>query len=397
MLFRHQGYSYYWEKYFIDSQGSENDLYAYRYDLSPLKITGTRTYQGAGDMRGLMDVYEVLTHSFSDDDYLQDIERKAFYVLEQIVDSQRADNSFVFSPYYGTSLDESLISDSVINDALLISPSILPEGLEKFTGTMTVMDFLITAQSDLDVFGTEKMSIINDEVKVSIQSIIKLFGEKIEPSTFGIPKQTILGFEYQQDDTTQLYGTKNTMVNVNFLDLYNHNITIPDWIFNYNPFTFLGTSYIYQWDYLNLLQEAFLILEDPEIISPLFESMALFTEDFTQDNEYQLLSICEVKDAVARTFFVDTLVDTSIVLSDKTGIFGNAIPYYYRTAVSPVTYAFAAETPQRISALILTILPMLTDIIEIINDPINQIVIFGFVSGVIMTVAVVYIRRPKHQ
>ena len=140
-----------------------------------------------------------------------------------------------------------------------------------------------------------------------------------------------------------------------------------------------------------------MILEDPEIIIPLFDSLTLFTDDYLQDDQYQLLSICEVKDAVARAFFVDTLIDSSIILSDKTGVFGNAIPYNYRSAVSPVTYAFAAETPQRISALILTILPMLTDIIEIINDPINQIVIFGFVSGVIMTVAVIYIRRPKHQ
>ncbi|MHA1558050.1 MAG: hypothetical protein ACTSPM_14105 [Candidatus Heimdallarchaeota archaeon] len=172
---------------------------------------------------------------------------------------------------------------------------------------------------------------------------------------------------------------------------------MPDWIANYNSLTFLGTSYIYQWDYLTLLKEAFLNLQDPDIVTPIFDSLLLFNEDFSQDDQYQLLSICEAKDAVARTLFTEALIDSCIILSDKTGIYGSAIPYKYRIGVSPVTNVFASETPQRVSALILSILPLLSDIADVISNPINQIVIFGFVSGVVMTIAVIYIRRPKHQ
>lgn len=397
LLDRFQGYSYYWEEYFIDSQGSENDLYAYRNDKSPLRITGTRTYQGAGDIRGLMDVYNVLSHSFTDDDYLQGLEKESFRILEQILKAQRNDHAFVFSPYFGTALDESIVLNSLINDALLISPDVLPEGLEQFTGTMSVMEFLLEAQSDLTIFGTEKMNYLNDQVQSTILSIIELFESMTHKSTMGIPKQTILGNTNPQGHETYYYSAENIVVIVNFFDIATSEILLPDWIVNYNPFTLLGTSCIYQWDYLTLLKEAFLNLNDPTLVIPLFDSLLLFNEDFIHDDQYQLLSICEVKDAVARTLFTEVLVDSSIILSDTTGIYGNAIPYKYRSDASPVTCVLASETPQRVSALILSILPLLSDIADIISNPINQIVIFGFVSGVVMTVAVIYIRRPKHQ
>ncbi|MHA1121825.1 MAG: hypothetical protein ACTSPC_03350 [Candidatus Heimdallarchaeota archaeon] len=392
----YQGYSYYWEKYFIDSQGSENDLYAYRNDKSPLKITGTRTFQGAGDIRGLMDIYKVLSHSFTDDNYLQGFEKESFTILEQILKTQRNDRSFVFSPYFGTALDESLVNNPLINDASIINPDVLPEGLDQFTGTMSVMDFILKAQSDLVVFGTEKMTYLNDQVQSTILSITELFDLMTHRSTMGIPKQTILGNTNPTEHETYYYSAENIVVNINFFDMA-PNILLPDWIANYNPLTFLGTSYIYQWDYLTLLKEAFLNLQNPDIVTPIFDSLLLFNEDFSQDNQYQLLSICEAKDAVARTLFTEALIDSCIILSDKTGIYGSAIPYKYRTGVSPVTNVFASETPQRVSALILSILPLLSDIADVISNPINQIVIFGFVSGVVMTIAVIYIRRPKHQ
>ncbi len=394
---RFQGYSYYWDDYFVDSQGSENDLYAYRIDNSPLKITGTRTYQGAGDIRGLMDVYNVISHSFTDDDFLQGFEKEAFRILEQILKAQRSDSAFVFSPYFGTALDESVVRNPLINDAQLISPEILPEGLDQFTGTMSVMEFLLKAQSELAIFGTEKMNYLNEQVQSTILSITDLFELMTHKSTMGIPKQTILGNTNPQEHETFYYSAENIVVSVNFFDATSNEILLPDWITNYNPFTFLGTTFIYQWDYLTLLKDAFLKLNDPTIVAPLFDSLMLFNEDFLQDDQYQLLSICEVKDAVARTLFTEALTDNSIILSDKTGIYGNAIPYKYRSETSSITYAFASETPQRVSALILSILPLLSDIIDVISNPINQIVIFGFVSGVVMTVAVVYIRRPKHQ
>ncbi|MHA1558049.1 MAG: hypothetical protein ACTSPM_14100 [Candidatus Heimdallarchaeota archaeon] len=190
----YQGYSYYWEDYFVDSQGSENDLYAYRNDNSPLKITGTRTYQGAGDIRGLMEIYKVLSHSFTDDNYLQGFEKESFTILEQILKTQRNDRSFVFSPYFGTALDESLVNNPLINDASIINPDVLPKGLDQFTGTMSVMDFILKAQCDLVVFGTEKMTYLNDQVQSTILSTTELFDLMTHRSTMGIPKQTIKQF-----------------------------------------------------------------------------------------------------------------------------------------------------------------------------------------------------------
>ncbi len=394
---RFQGYSYYSGEYFIDSQGSENDFYAYRNDNSPLKITGTRTYQGAGDIRGLMDVYTLLSHSFTNDDYLQDFEKKSFEILIQIVNAQRSDHAFVFSPYFGSALDESVVLNPLINDAQIINPNVLPEGIDQFTGTMSVMEFLLEAQSDLTIFGTEEMNYLNDKLQSTILSITELFELMTHKSTMGIPKQTILGNSNPQEHETHYYSAENILVKINFFDSLTNEILLPDWLENYNTYTFLGTSFIYQWDYLTLLKDAFLNLKDPAIVTPLFDSLVLFSEDFLQDEQYQLLSICEAKDAIARTLFTEALVDSSIILSDQTGIYGNAIPYKYRSEVSPVTNVFAAETPQRVSALILSILPSLADITEVISNPINQIVIFGFACGVIMTIVVIYIRRPKHQ
>ena len=53
------------------------------------------------------------------------------------------------------------------------------------------------------------------------------------------------------------------------------------------------------------------------------------------------------------------------------------------------------ETPQHISALVLNVLPALLE--TIFSNPINQVVIVGFITGLIMTIAVVYVKRPRYQ
>ena len=110
------GYSYQWSNYFLDDQGSSHDLYQYRYENSPLRITGFRTFQGAGDIRGLMNVYQVLSHAFSFDIALHEPEKAAFYLLEEILRSQRVDGSFAFSPYFGTSIPTEVFPDPLFND-----------------------------------------------------------------------------------------------------------------------------------------------------------------------------------------------------------------------------------------------------------------------------------------
>ena len=82
-------------------------------------------------------------------------------------------------------------------------------------------------------------------------------------------------------------------------------------------------------------------------------------------------------------------------MNDKTGFFSSYIPYNYRENISPVTNAFAIETLQQISALVLKVLPAILE--PIFSNPINQVVIVGFIIGIIMTVSVVYVKRPRYQ
>jgi len=125
---RYSGYSFVWSEYFVDGQDSNSDLNDYRIDQSSLKLINMRTFQGAGDIRGLMDIYGVLSQGFIYDSSIQIYEEKASLILNEILKSQRIDKSFIFSPYFGTALNRDIIATPLINDANLLIPYILPDG-----------------------------------------------------------------------------------------------------------------------------------------------------------------------------------------------------------------------------------------------------------------------------
>ncbi|MBN1330656.1 MAG: hypothetical protein JXA54_14375 [Candidatus Heimdallarchaeota archaeon] len=399
---RFSGYSYIWDKYFVGKQDSQNDYYQYQYDTSPLKITDMRSFQGAGDIRGLMDVYRVLSQGFVYDSNIQFCEEKAMNIIEQILNAKRSDNTFIFSPYFGTAIMTDKMNNPLINDADLILPDILPDGLKRFTGTMTVMSFLLKAYDHFSKIGAfkdkEKNSYLDNlisKIKNTILDLGKFLLANINPNTLGIPKQSVIAAILLKTGTSQSYITKNIKITINIDSLTFPLSELPNWIFNYNEFSNTGQSYIYQWNYLYLLKDLFVITGNEAFVEPLFKSHELFTLDYLDDKQYQIAAICEGKDAIVRTFFHEDFVINNIELRDYSGLFSNIVPYKYRSDVFPVTNAFALETPQRINGLILSILSYFLE--PILDNPINQVVIAGFMLGIIMSVVVVYIKRPKHQ
>ncbi len=393
---RYSGYTYMWQKYFIDKQDSENDLLQYQTETAPLKITNMRTFQGAGDIPGLIDVYKVLSHSFVRDSTLQIEERNAFSLVTEIINSQREDNGFVFSPYFGTALDEALIADPLINDADLVLPKILPEGLRRFKGSMFVMEFLLQVKRDLTIYTqSDEMSLLKDRVDNALDSLANLLIGNIDHTTFGISKNSIIGNNLQDTGGSHFYSICDVSVTVDLTQTFMLADEMPDWLYHYDVYTCLGRSKIYQWEYLFLLNDLFQLTKNKDLLDPLIQSMLIFRADYLEDNQYQLSAICEGKDAIVKTFFSENLVEGSIDLNDKTGFFTSNIPYNYRENILPVTNAFAIETPQHISALVLNVLPALLE--TIFSNPINQVVIVGFITGLIMTIAVVYIKRPRYQ
>ena len=392
----YSGYTYMWQKYLIDKQDSENDLLQYQAETAPLKITNMRTFQGAGDIPGLIDVYKVLSHSFVRDSTLQIEERNAFSLVTEIIKSQREDNGFVFSPYFGTALDEALIADPLINDADLVLPEILPEGLRRFKGSMFVMEFLLQVKRDLTIYTqSEEMSLLKDRVDNALDSLANLLIGNIDHTTFGISKNSIIGNNLRDTGESHFYSICDVSVTVDLTQTFMSADEMPDWLYHYDVYTCLGRSKIYQWEYLFLLNDLFQFTKNKDLLDPLIQSMLIFRADYLEDNQYQLSAICEGKDAIVKTFFSENLVEGSIDLNDKTGFFTCNIPYNYRENILPVTNAFAIETPQHISALVLNVLPTLLE--TIFSNPINQVVIVGFITGLIMTIAVVYIKRPRYQ
>ena len=393
---RYSGYTYMWQKYFIDKQDSENDLLQYQTGTAPLKITNMRTFQGAGDIPGLMDVYKVFSHSFVSDSTLQIEERNAFSLVSEIINSQREDNGFVFSPYFGTALDEELIARPLINDADLVLPEILPEGLRRFKGSLFVMEFLLQVKRDLTIYTqSNEMTFLKDRVDSVLDSLANLLLENIDHTTFGISKNSIIGNNLLDTGGSYFYAICDVSVTVDMTQCLMMPDEMPDWLYNYDAYSGLGRSKIYQWDYLFLLNDLFQLTNDKDLLNPLLQSMLIFQADFLEDDQYQLSAICEGKDAIAKTFFSENLYEESIDLNDKTGFFSSYIPYNYRENISPVTNAFAIETPQQISALVLKVLPAILE--PIFSNPINQVVIVGFIIGIIMTVSVVYVKRPRYQ
>jgi hypothetical protein len=393
---KYSGYTYMWQKYFIDKQDSETDLIQYQTDIAPLKISNMRTFQGAGDIPGLIDVYNLLSHSFILDSELQITERNAFSLVNEIIRAQRADNSFVFSPYFGTALDVSIIADPLINDAELVLPEILPKGLRKFKGSMFVMEFLLQVKKDLDLYASdEEMGLLKVRVDNTLATLAELLIDNIDQTTFGITKNSIVGNNLIAGGGDQFYAISDIHVKVDLSEIYASVDDIPEWVDQFDVYTGLGRSKIYQWDYLYLLNDLFLLNDDKNLIDPLIQSMLMFQSDLLEDDQYQLTAICEGKDAIAKTFFSENLDENSITLKDRNGFFTNNIPFNYREEILPVTNAFSIETPQRISALVLSILPVLLE--PFFNNPINQAVIVGFITGIIMTVAVVYVKRPRYQ
>ena len=391
------GYSYQWDKYLIDAQGIDYDLYQYRYDELPLKITGFRSYQGAGDIRGLMNVFKVLSHGFEYQYPISVCEESALRILSEILRAQRIDSSFVISPYYGTALNDIIVNDPLINDAYLIYPKILPDGLDVFTGTMTVMSFLLEARQEVITFGyDELLSSLIIDLDETITSQTNLLIDSIDTTSTGISKQSIVGNTVGIGRNANVYEINDIIVSIDFSKNIDSNLDIPRWVSSFDEDTKIGSTTVKQWDYLDLLYRAYLELDNAEILEPLFDSLFAFNSDFLDDNQYQVLAICEVKDAVAKKFFRENIVGDKISLNDITGLYGNSIPINYRPEVLPVTTAFAAQTPQKLSALVLSLLPLLSDYLEIISNPINQVVIVGFISGLILTIIIAYIRRPKN-
>jgi hypothetical protein len=397
------GYSYVWSDYFIGDQDSNKDLYHYLNDL-PLKITSKRTYQGPGDMRGLMDVFRVLSRGFSFDSTIKFCEDKALRVLEQILTSARDDGSFAFSPYFGTALDESLLSDSIIDDSILIRPIYLPDGLNRFTGTLTVMNFLMQARESLQNIGSYYYKEQNNQLKGlkrDLDNVLIKIGDllltKIDSKTSGILKETIVSnLVLHESYDPPYYSPKSVNIHI---DLNPNKISIDDlpvWLHQCDSYRETGISSIYQWDYLFNLKQLYFITDEIDYIMPLFECLKCFNQDYQEDSQYQLTSICEGKDPVARTFFEVDITGTNIELNDKTGLFGKHIPSDYRKEVIPISSAFATETPVKISELTLDIYPIVLQ--SVLSTPmLDRAVLFGFISGIIMTIIIVYVKRPRNQ
>ncbi|NHJ31783.1 MAG: hypothetical protein FK732_02865 [Asgard group archaeon] len=393
---RFTGYSYMWQKYQIDKQDSEVDLTHYQTEISPLKISNMRTFQGAGDIPGLIDVYKVLSHSFVEDSTLQIEERNAFILVKEIIKAQREDKGFVLSPYFGTALDESLVAAPLINDAELLLPDILPVGLRRFKGSMFVMEFLLQVRKDLDLYTPyDETNSVREGVDNTLDSLADLLIGNIDQASYGISMNSIVGNNLINPEGSHFYAIKDILVNVDLTQIYFSSEDIPDWLLNYDDYTGLGRSKIYQWDYLFLLYDLYQLIKNEDLLEPIFQSMLVFQSDYLDDNQYQLSAICEGKDAIVKTFFSENLIADSIYLEDKVGLFSSYIPYNYRENVLPVTTAFSIETSQKISALVLRVLPAFLEVI--INNPINQVVIIGFITGLIMTVAVIYVKRPRYQ
>jgi hypothetical protein len=393
---KYSGYSYYWSEYLIDQQDSEMDLYQYQASTSPLKTTGFRTFQGAGDIRGLMDVYRLLRHGFSVDFTIQDIEQAAFKIINEVLSAQRpTDHGYVISPYFGSTISETVFPDSLINDAVVKYPTLLPDGLNVFLGSMTVTEFLLQAKDDLDKISLNLDSRLIENIDNTLIELGDLLLDNIDRGTMGIPKQSIVGYNSTHVEE-KLYGINHVNIAVRLGSQFSEN-NLPAWIHTYEPLTGIGYTKAYQWDYMLLLQQLFKLTSNIDYFIPLYHSLEIFIEDYLEDDQYQIPAICEVKDAVARALFKEKYSDNQITLSDPTGLYGNIIPYSYRSTVSPVTNAFASETPQQISALLLQSLPFLPKIEEILSNPINQVVIIGFVTGIVMTVAIMYVKRPKNQ
>jgi len=389
---RFSGYSYVWDKYFIDEQDSLLDLNHYLYNL-PLAITGTRSFQGAGDIRGLMDIFNVLTHSFTLDNNQFKID-SAYKVLSTILDAQRVDGGFVFSPYYGTSLGPSVITFPLLNDAVAIYPNKLPDGINCFTGTMSVMEFLLNIYPYVVEYSSDAFTKLNSRLTLVQTSLGDLFLNNINRDVFGLPKQTIIG-TLAERTTYPLYFVRTIDLSISFEFEYLTPDQMPNWISSYNPVSQIGSTQVYQWDYLELLNSLFFINREERFVVPIIDALNLFTEDYLDDNQYQITSLCGVSDAVARAFFTIEYDGSSIIFNDLTGCYGNIIPYSYRPCVMPVTNAFSTEIPQSISSLVLNIIPLLSS--NFFSDPINQIVLIGFITGIVLTVAIVYVKRPKNQ
>jgi len=398
---RFSGYSYVWSKYFIGSQDSNNDLNQYKVDDSPLKKTGLRTFQGAGDIRGLMDIFALLSEGFIRDSSIQVIEEKAVLLLKEILRAKRADNTFLFSPYFGTALDMDIVNSPLINDAELIHPDILPEGLKCFTGTMSVLSFLLNAYRELLTIGEYQDKILarefaafQEDFKETIMSIGEFLLSKINKKTMGIQKQVIIGNILGGHETYPYYKVKSVKVTVDLRHIGMPFNELPDWLYIFDSFNVKGKTLLYQWDYLFLLKELFLLFNEKRFIDPAFETLLTFKQDYSEDEQYQLTAICEAKDAVARYFFEPTYFMDTVELCDNTGYF-DLIPYSYRAEVLPVTSAFATETPQQVTGLILTVLPSLLK--DLFYDPMNRVILIGFLTGFVLTVVVIYLKRPKYQ
>lgn len=390
------GYSYHCEDYFVDSQGLTTDLYQYRYEDSPLRITGLRTFQGAGDIRGLMDIYHVLRHGFKFDHFLQSYEKAAFALLEEILRAQREDGSFIFSPYFGTALPEKVFPSPLFNNAKIEFPAMLPVGLNEFTGTLVVFDFLLKSYKDLRRFSLDRFTFLLNRFDRVLGTTAELLLANIDEQTKGLLKQTVVGTSFSQN-SSPTFEALNVKLEI---DLHFANISLnnlPGWIIDFNPLDMTASSKVCQWDYLQYLYEYYQIFEEEEYLDPLLDALELFTQDFQKDQQYQLLSICGVKDAVANVFFREELSGGQIKLCDHTGFYGDAIPYHYRPGVSPVTQVFATVIPQDISAMLLSLPQIQHNIGLDVYDPINQIVLVGLFGGVVLSVIVIYFRRPKHQ
>ncbi|MCK5159493.1 MAG: hypothetical protein KAR08_10070, partial [Candidatus Heimdallarchaeota archaeon] len=278
----------------------------------------------------------------------------------------------------------------------LVLPEILPEGLRRFKGSMFVMEFLLQVKRDLATYTqSDEMNFLKDRVDSVLDSLANLLFDNIDHTTFGIPKNSIIGNNLLDTGGSHFYAISDVSITVDMTQSDMLPDQIPDWLYHYDVYTCLGRSKIYQWDYLFLLNDLFHLTNNKDLLDPLIQSMLVFQADLLEDNQYQLSAICEGKDAIVKTFFSENLYEDSIDLNDKTGFFTSCIPYNYREDISPVTNAFAIETPQQISALVLNVLPAFLE--SIFSNPINQVVIVGFILGIIMTVAVVYVKRPRYQ
>ncbi|MHA1243689.1 MAG: hypothetical protein ACTSP7_03845 [Candidatus Heimdallarchaeota archaeon] len=392
LIDRFEGYSYVWDKYFIDEQDSLTDYNHYLYNL-PYAITGTRSFQGAGDIRGLMDIFNVLTHGFNLDNNQFKVD-SAYKVLSTILDAQRIDGAFVLSPYYGTSLDNSIITKPLLNDATLVYPIILPDGINSFTGTMSMMEYLLWVYPYVDKYSSNLFTKLQSRLTLVLTSLGDLFLNNVNRDVFGLPQHTIIG-TFSERTIFPLYFVRQIDVSINFQYELLSTDQIPNWINSYNPYTKIGSTHVYQWDYLDLLNSLFFINKEERFVEPIIDAFTIFTDDYASDNQYQITSLCGISDAIARTFFSLEFNGYTITYNDETGHYGNIIPYSYRTGVKPVTNAFSTEVPQSVSSLILVIIPLLN--LNFLSDPINQIVLIGFITGILLTVAVVYKKRPKNQ